>query len=126
MNINDTFPSKNLKAADLAGAEVIVTIDHVDFEPIGQQREMKAVVYFKGKQKGLVLNKTNGKKIAAIAGTEETDDWTGVKIRLYPTETEFQGDTVDCIRVKAVNGAKPAPVVPPPAVDDLTDDDIPF
>lgn len=136
-NINDAFPSNYLKASDLKGNQVVVTIDKVDFEPVGRQREMKAVVYFVGKEKGVVLNKTNANKITEIAGSALTEDWQGTAIVLYPTETEFGGETVDCIRVKPVNKAKMQRMTPPaapppprePEVDHgvpITDDDIPF
>jgi hypothetical protein len=39
------------------------------------------VVYFQGKQKGLVTNKTNANNIAALYG-DDTDDWIGQKIML--------------------------------------------
>jgi hypothetical protein len=121
-NIDSAFPSKYLKAADLNGRNVVVTIDHVNIEPVGRDKEIKPVVYFAGKDKGLVLNKTNSSKIKQLAGTAETDDWAGVKITIYPTETEYQGETVDTIRVKAAGTEqpKPAPVV------EMTDSDVPF
>jgi hypothetical protein len=129
MNLNDAFPSKFLKASDLHGAEPIVTIDKVLFEPVGRSREMKPVVYFVGKEKGLILNVTNGRKITDLCGSEETDDWTGKKIKLYSTETEFAGETVDCIRIKAAAVVKPAKAngkaakpAPPPVVEPETDD----
>ncbi len=133
-NINDAFPSNYLKASDLAGREALVTIDRVAFEPVGQQREMKAVLYFTGKQKGIVLNKTNAKKIIEISGSAITEEWAGTQIKIYPTETEFGGETVDCIRVKPVGRAamrmtKPEP--PPAGVTEdysacVTEDEIPF
>lgn len=138
-NINDAFPSKFLKASDLSGAEPVVTMDRVDFEPVGRDREMKAVLYFVGKQKGLVLNKTNANKITDITGTAITEEWHGQRIRLYATETTFGGDTVDCVRVKPAAVAKPgmrmtkaAPPPPPPVEHDddhtgpVSDDEIPF
>lgn len=126
-NINDAFPSNYLKASDLKGAEPVVTIDHVAFEPVGRQREMKAVLYFAGKDKGLVLNKTNATKITQITGSPETDDWAGMRIKLYPTETEFAGESVECIRIKAApSNGRPAAPPPPPPSEPLTDDDIPF
>ena len=134
-NINDAFPSNYLKASDIQGKEPLVTIDRVVFEPVGRKREMKAVIYFKGKDKGVVLNKTNANKIVEITGSAITEEWDGAQIRLYATETEFAGETVDCIRVKPANGSKmprmtPKPA-PPPVVDydhgePVTDDDIPF
>lgn len=139
-NINDAFPSNYLKAADLKGRSVAVTIDRVEFEAVGQSREMKPVLYFAGKDKGMVLNKTNANKITSLLESAVTEDWTDGRILLYPTETSFQGDMVDCIRVKAAlaikGGAKRATPPPPPEPEPedeyeagpmaITDDDIPF
>jgi hypothetical protein len=72
-NINDAFPSKYLKANDLKGNRVTVTMSHVDYETIAEER--KAVLFFRGKEKGLVLNKTNASMIVELTGTTETDDW---------------------------------------------------
>lgn len=135
-SINDAFPSNYLKASDIRNVEPVVTIDHVAFEPVGKTKEMKAVVYFKGKDKGVILNKTNATKITQLAGSDQTEDWEGVRIKLFATTTEFGGETVECIRIKAApnvartTAAPPAPVAPPPppAVEEepLTDSDIPF
>lgn len=135
-NINDAFPSNYLKASDLKGGQPVVTIDRVEFEPVGRQREMKPILYFVGKEKGVVLNKTNANNIAHLAGTPETDEWHGIRIKLFATHVEFQGETVEAIRVKAAppqaagaaRQAAPAPPPPPvePSAAALTEDDIPF
>lgn len=153
-NINAAFPSKYLSASDLNESEVTVTMDKVTFEEVGKDKDMKPILYFAGKTKGLVLNKTNARKITEITGSGITEEWAGQQIRLYPTETTFGGDVVECIRVKPVGKARmqrmtpapppqqqpqppyhPEPVATmPPAYDPrqedysapLTDDDIPF
>ena len=131
-NINDAFPSNYLKASDLGGQQPVVTIDRVAFEAVGRDKEMKPILYFAGKEKGIVLNKTNSKNIANMVGSFETDDWKGYRIRLYATHVEFNGETVEAIRVKAAgNGhvapsAPPVRQAPPPEDPSLTDDDIPF
>lgn len=128
MNINDVFPSNYLKASDLGQSQPVVTIDRVEVEPVGRGKEMKPVVYFAGKQKGMVLNKTNSKKIAEISGSMDTDDWHGVQIRLFATEVDFQGDTVEAIRVKSA-AAKPIvkrPEPEPEFVDVAGEDSVPF
>jgi hypothetical protein len=112
-NINDAFPSNYLKASDLAGRQAVVTMDRVEFEPVGREREMKAVLYFVGKQKGMVLNKTNAKKITDITQSALTEEWPGHAIVLYPTETEFGGETVECIRIKPV-AKQPSRMTPAP------------
>lgn len=127
-NINDAFPSNYLKASDLKGAQPVVTIDRVEFEPVGQKREMKPILYFVGKDKGLVLNKTNASKIMQITESPVTEEWQGHTVCLFATHVEFQGDTVEAIRVKAATRqARSVPVTPPPVQHEPIDaDDVPF
>jgi hypothetical protein len=75
----------------------------------------------------MVLNVTNAKKIAQIAGSAETEDWGGTTIAIYPTEVEFGGETVEAIRVKVAKSAPKAAPVPEVIHADLSsDDDIQF
>lgn len=129
MNIDNAFPSNFLKASDLGANQPVVTIDRVDVEPVGRDKEMKPVLYFKGKEKGFILNKTNSRKIAELTGSKDTDDWGGCQIRLYATETEFGGETVECIRIKAAGAEKkpkPEPKPEPAPANIMDDSDIPF
>src|SRR3990167_176981 len=122
MKGSDVFPSKYLRAADLNGKEPIVTIDHIAVETLGD--DSKPVVYFVGKSKGLVLNKTNWNAIEEIAGQDDSDQWKGVRVKLFMAKVEFQGKRVPAIRVDAPMSTRPAP--PPEPVDALNDSDIPF
>lgn len=108
MKANDAFPSKFLAAADLNGEEKTVKITHVATDEIGGKQ--KFICHFAGAKKGLVLNKTNFNTIVKVTGQDDTDDWTGCEIVLYPTMVDFQGDQVDAIRIKAPkkNGARPS------------------
>ena len=131
MNVNDLFPSKWLKASDLGEAKPIVTIARVEVESVGREKEQLPVVYFVGKTKGCVLNKTNATAIAAIAGDELTE-WPGVKVQLFSAMVEFRGEQVESIRIRAPQQAvaakqKPKPKPEPePAEYDDTDDNAPF
>lgn len=102
VNINSAFPSDYLRADDLKGRTVKVTIDDVTMEKMGE--DQKPVVHFVGKDKGLALNKTNALMIASSYGPD-TDAWRGKEIEIRPDKTSFQGRIVDCIRVQM-----PAPV----------------
>jgi hypothetical protein len=110
MKLGEAFPSKYIKAADLGGRKVTVTIDSAEMANIGDEQD-KLVIYFEGKSKGMVLNVTNANMIAEIAGSDETDDWKGVKIVLYSTRVDFQGRRVDAIRVDYPAGAPKAPAL---------------
>lgn len=132
-NINEAFPSNYLKAADLKGRQVSVKMDRAEYEMIGQDK--KLILYFVGKEKGMVLNKTNASNIATIYG-DDTDDWRDQEIVLFEAMVDFQGKTVPAIRVKGPVKVKAA--VRPSSADmgreqapaqrgaDSMDDEIPF
>ncbi len=91
--------------------DAIVTIREVKAARLnnGKSQNTKPIVYFAGKEKGMVCNKTNAKTIAAMYGND-TAAWTGKPIALYVTQTRSPdgGSDVDCIRVrpKAPKSAK--------------------
>ena len=126
MNVNDTFPSNYLKATDLQNREVTVTISHVEMQTIGNDH--KPVLFFQGKQKGVVLNKTNAMNIATAYGGE-MDDWSGKPVVLFSVWTDFQGKSVQAIRIRPAQAEAPRPApkpAPKPTVDPDLDDSIPF
>ena len=110
MKLNEAFPSNFLKAADLNGQSVTVTIDNVTSEELGQGRdkEQKLCIAFRGKEKKLICNKTNAGTIAKIYG-DDTDAWIGQRITIAPREVEFQGAMVWAIRVSLAKPGTPAP-----------------
>lgn len=109
MRVSEAFPSNYIKASDLNGSSPKVIISHVKMEDIGDDR--KPIVFFKGKEKGLVLNKTNANNIATLFG-DDMDDWQGKEIVLFPAMVDFQGRTVEAIRVRGVQ-AKDRPAAKP-------------
>jgi hypothetical protein len=104
MDINDFYQteSKWLKAGDLKKdgkpIKVRLTIDHAEVVEF-KDNTKKLAVMFRGKEKGLVLNKTNAQLIAEQYGSS-SDAWTGKEIAIYPTTTDFGGERVECIRVE--------------------------
>lgn len=89
-------------AFDLDGKERTVTIAKVEAGQLtgaNGRKAKKPVLYFEGKEKGMALNATNSKTIAAMYGNY-TERWIGKRITIYPTTTQMGGETVECIRVK--------------------------
>lgn len=131
MRISGAFPSEFLKAADLQGKPVTVVMERVEIRDVGDDR--KPVLYFEGKEKGLVLNKTNSNAIAAVYG-EETDDWQGQPIVLFEAQVEYQGKMGPALRVRVPPrqpARTPAREAPPPAAPSyerrgVDDDEVPF
>lgn len=107
MLISTAFPGTYLKAQDLQGRTIPVTIADCRMEDLGG--EEKPVLYFEGKERGLVLNKTNASLLVDAYG-DETSQWHGRPIELYPARVQFQGRMVDAIRVRV-----PAPPLHQPA-----------
>lgn len=109
MNIDSYYPSKYLKASDVA-EPISLVIEAVGDE---QMRDggSKPVCFFTQEERGLILNKTNSQVLRAAFGAE-TDAWAGKKIRLVSEKTDFAGKRVDAIRIQ----------IPDPALDA----DVPF
>ena len=97
MRVSEEFPSQYLKAADLQGREVKVVMANVEREKIGADN--KLVLYFKGKDKGVVLNKTNAATISDAYG-DETEEWYDQPLILFSVKTDYQGKVVDAIRCR--------------------------
>jgi hypothetical protein len=138
----DVFPSKYLKTGDLQGHKVRVLMASVQMEDLND--ENKPVLYFHGKEKGLVLNKTKWNSIADLYG-DDSDDWEGKPIVLAPGKTTYQGKRVDCIDIEPPQDPKQsaqaaqAPIIPAARLStqhteapkqktaqEMLDDEIPF
>jgi hypothetical protein len=119
MKRSELFPSRFLRHADLQGRPQIVIIKDVTLEDVGDDSKQKPVIRFRGKEKGFVCNATNYDVIADAYG-DETDDWAGQPIELYPTRVPFKGQLTDAIRVR-IPQAKPTPK-PVPASVELNDE----
>jgi hypothetical protein len=135
---HEVFPSRFLTAADLNGKAVTLTIDRAPLEPLKNKNreETKTVLYFRGTRKVLPLNRTNWDAVADITGEDDSENWPGHQIQVWPTTTSFGADVVDCIRIRApeqgelkpvkARPAKAKPAEPKPALSDEMDDEIPF
>lgn len=103
-DVRAMFDSNYVSAVDLMGKDVIVKITKVVASEIPKagtsKKDRLPVIFFEGKDKGLCLNKTNLKTIAAIVGSFKVKDWIGQVIAIYPTTCQFGPNTVDCIRVR--------------------------
>lgn len=96
------FDYLHLRAWDLEGQDVTVTIERVEpgtIENADGETKRMPFVYFKGFPKPLGINKTNGKSLAGMYGTDTTR-WVGKRVTLFPTTTQYAGETKDCIRIR--------------------------
>ena len=120
------FPSKWLGAVDVERpiAAEIVEVNQEMVKGRDGLTEPKTVVYFRGIKKPLILNRINFDSIAAISGQDDSEDWPGTRVELYPTVTELAGKATPCIRIRkpakstAKPGAKAAKQLEPEPEDD--------
>lgn len=106
VNINSAYPSKYLSAADLGDQPRLATVRAITFEDMNDGKS-KPCIWFNEYDKGLVLNKTNANNIADFLGPE-TDAWMGHQIVMVSAMVDFQGRSVEAIRVRAPKN-RPAP-----------------
>ena len=129
VDINRFYPSKYLRPADIDGV-LVVTIRSVGTITLNGQ--LKLLAEFDEHAKGLLLNVGNGRKIAELVGSADSDDWIGHRVGLKVMPTSFQGTTMDGIRVvappsrpaKATTRPAPAPAADP--APESSDDDVAF
>ncbi len=101
MDIDSAFPSTYLKAADIIRdtTAIIASCTSEDVAAKGKPAEFKPVLTFANMAKGIVLNRTNADTIKAAYGTE-TANWIGKEVILFQMMTQFNGQSVPCIRMR--------------------------
>src|SRR5262245_12862853 len=129
---SERYPRRFLIAEDLKGRSVVVEIEEECPEELTDtngKTANKPVLSFVGKEKKLVLNATNWDSIVEITGCEDSRDWPGHKVELFPTTTPVAGRKVDCIRIRRPSSrpaAAPPPSPPSPPPMGETNDEIPW
>ena len=103
MHFKKSFPGKYLQTTDL-DVPMVATIARVMTATVGvgADAESKLVAQFEEPDvKPLVLNVTKCEAISTVAENDDTDGWTGVRIRLSRGTTRYQGKPIACIVVDA-------------------------
>jgi hypothetical protein len=116
---DDIYGSKYLSVADLKDGEPRFKVGKVTIEELREKNgttKRKYVIWFEGVEKGLVINKTNAKKLADAYG-KQSAKWIGQLVLLYSEDTTFGKG----VRVRPLR--KPATLAAP---DPDLDDAIPF
>jgi len=107
MNYDQMFPSRFIKAGEMEGKPVTLTIDGVGREPMEREdghEEMVVIVAFREKRKTgdpieWRVNKTNAQ--AMFAMWPDTDEWVGKRVTLFPEpDSSGMSDSGFCIRVQ--------------------------
>ena len=98
------FDRDYIGAFDLQGRDVTVTITKViggELTAVGGRKSRKPILYFAGKERGMICNKTNAKTVAALYGNF-TEGWLDKRITLFVSQTRdpSTGGDIECLRVR--------------------------
>lgn len=99
------FLGRYIAAAEFGGKEPTVTIASVQLELVEDTDEKKPprnrwIVYFEGKERGWLLNKTNAILLAALFNSRKTEEWIGKRVTLCAEDVQMNGETLLGIRVR--------------------------
>ena len=100
MKRGEVFESRYMAAFDLGGKELDLVVTHVEKEEM-QDGDKKAVCYFHGRDKGLIVNAGKWDVLEAQSGSDDTDDWVGTEVTAVEGTTQFKGAPKACINLKA-------------------------
>lgn len=97
------FTGKYLASPDLGKNEPTVKIARVISEVVKDEEKKtertRWIVFFEGKDKGMLLNRTNATLIAALCKSNMTEDWVGHSITIGVRDVKMGGELVDGLRV---------------------------
>ena len=114
----NAFPNRYIKSADLAGADVQLTIASVGMETLENhvtgektQEWIMRFAEFKDREGTdkphlFVVGKTKCGQIAMALGEGEMQKWAGKTITLYPTRVRAFGEMTDAIRIRTKDKGK--------------------
>jgi hypothetical protein len=90
-DFSELYPGRFIKAGELLGKKVTLTIADIDLEELVGDNgpQVKCVISFKETQKKHVACKTNGLCIKAMFG-KKLSDWVGKRITLF--EDQWNGE----------------------------------
>lgn len=93
---DELYPGRFIKAGDLKGKNVTLTISAVRVEELVGDKgpQMKGIISFEKTDKALALNKTNGLCLKAMFG-RKVQEWVGRRVTLFAST--WDGD--QCIRI---------------------------
>jgi len=99
--------SRFVKGADLVeGERVVLTIKSAEEQTFEQSGDTVPCLSFLEIDQGLTLNRTRIAKLVEMFG-EETEEWVGQRIAIYPVPVTFQGKSTMGVAVgKAPSRAK--------------------
>ncbi len=102
MKLKDMFPRRYATGDDLQGKAVTLTIIRLAEEKMHPNPASppvnRWVLYFDKARKGVILSRTLAYNVAEALGSEDSDEWIGKRITLYPEPITVAGKKRTAIR----------------------------
>lgn len=97
------FTGKYLASPDLGKNEPTVKVERIVSELVKDEEKKteryRWIVFFVGKEKGMLLNRSNAILLAALCKSDKTEDWIGHSFTIGVRPVKMGGETVDGLRV---------------------------
>lgn len=106
MNVNEAFPSKYVKGTEIPAIGVKVVIHAVRSEKIqrpGAGEVIGWVLWCEGAKRGIILTAALARQLASVLQDDETENWKGKQVILYPEPMTVAGIPRVAIRAKAID-----------------------
>ena len=79
-----------------------LTTETVESWQKGSKPKECLIMHFEGKDRGIVINKTNFKRLADLFGWD-TDDWVGQEVTIETAKVKAFGRIIDSIEIRKPN-----------------------
>lgn len=126
MDMRTAFPSRFFKPQDFDSNGKSFTIGQITLEAL--QARATPVMYFRGVEKGLILNQERNNTLMALPGFGyDSDGWIGKEIVIFCYTGVFNGQPQLRLGVRAnIKGSAPAVQKPRELTKDEFNDEVPF
>jgi|SRR6267154_3092446 len=116
------FDRDYIGAFDLQGRDITVTISKVvggELTAMGGRKSRKPILYFAGKERGMIMNKTNSKTVAALYGNF-VEGWVNKRVTIFVgmTRDPSTGGECECLRIRPVAPPDKEAKLAQPATED--------
>jgi len=119
-NWSKLFPSRWLKPEHITGEQMNAEILYLKEELVGppDQQALKPVLYLRGIEQPLILNKGNA-AVCRAAFSDDERKWSGQWVILHRRRELIAGTWKDVIRIEAPVKAQPNPDTTEPSEEEL-------
>jgi len=98
------------------GSEIVLTIREARKESVsgtdGKKSDCLVIHFVEAGWKPMILNATNSKVIAKLAGTPYVEKWAGTAVQLYTAKVSAFGTETDALRVRTYPPQVAKPTAP--------------